>query len=70
MAARDRWESEYTCPKCAATGLIKWSEEDHPWMRGDTRTADHVDLPLVVKSPKKFEHQVWCGDCNIRVDKR
>lgn len=68
MAARDRWESRYECPKCKAEGAIAWSEEDHPWMRGDSRSADQVDAPFVVRHPKDFDHQVWCSDCDVRVD--
>ena len=59
MAARDRWESDYSCPTCGATGTVNWS-----------RQADSVDGPLAVRNPRPFEHQVWCTNCDTRVDKR
>lgn len=67
MAARDRWESNYTCPSCMATGTIKWSEEDHPWVRGDSRWADHISGPFEVRKLKPFDHQVWCKNCQVQV---
>lgn len=43
MAARDRFEFEITCKKCKSSGIVKASEEDHPWMRSPDFTVD--DLP-------------------------
>jgi hypothetical protein len=43
MAARDRYTSKITCPKCAAEGVLDISEDDYPFMKKLHRAVDKVD---------------------------
>ncbi len=72
MAARDRWTNQNRCPQCGAESEVRWSEDDHRWMRNDTRQVDSVDAPLYAKRVAA-DHpvrslEIWCRDCDCETE--
>ena len=69
MSARDRYETQEQCPDCGAESVVKWSEEDHPWVREPYfgREVDAVSAPLYAKNTTPPE--IWCQDCDCKAVK-
>lgn len=71
MAARDRWEVEVKCPKCGHTGAVDVSEDDHPFMRGDTRTIDAVSAGFTADLEGLPGRVVaTCTTCSVKATQR
>lgn len=70
MAARDRWEVTVKCPKCGRTGTVDVSEDDHPWMRGDTRRIDAVSEGVSADLEGHPGTVVaTCTSCNVKMER-
>ncbi|WP_448955741.1 hypothetical protein [Labrys neptuniae] len=65
MAARDEWSSSLECPKCGKTGEVTFSEDDHPWMKGDTWRIESISPGFEVRTYGRTasETQFECVDC-------
>ncbi len=70
MAARDRWTENVECPICGASGTVHWSEDDHPWVRGDFNRSGRAPkgFLIVQEGSNSSSQRVYCENCNIPVD--
>ncbi len=63
MAARDRQFIDIKCPKCAATGVIHYSDNDYPFMRKNDREIDSVEGDFRATLTKEERFAVACKKC-------
>lgn len=61
MSARDRFEYKLSCEPCGTHGLVKLSEEDHPFARDMRRSVDGVEGEFEVTSDEPL--RVRCLRC-------
>ena len=67
MAARDRFDWELVCPKCAAKGRVHVSEDDYPFMRDPHFTVDEISPGFSVKKKGRSAPgtEIICDKCQV-----
>jgi hypothetical protein len=65
MAARDEWSIPLKCPNCKREGEITFSEDDHPYMKGDSLRIDSISEGFKVRNYGRTSGstEVECSDC-------
>jgi DNA-directed RNA polymerase subunit RPC12/RpoP len=63
MAAREHFEFTLSCEPCGTRGLVKLSEEDHPFARDMRRSVDGVEGEFEVtnEGPPLMVRCLRCG---------
>ncbi len=68
MAARDKWTSKLSCPKCGKAGEAAFSEDEHPYIRGNARfRVDGVSPGFHVekRGSTAVDTIIVCSDCMV-----
>jgi hypothetical protein len=66
MAARDRYNRDFTCKNCGEKGVVHISEDDYPFMRGPGRDVDGVEGNISAEMSGEFEIKVTCQGCGVQ----